>query len=135
MPGVRSHEELICWQLAYELKVNVYALIETGSILRDHDLRDQLQRSAGAAPRLIAEGFGKYLPGHFKKYLQDANGELKETYESLRDGVDRKHFTQDQIVPLQRLCKRASKATTNFIAYLRTAAAPHEPRRRPRGTS
>ena len=93
--------------------------------------RDQLQGAVSSAPRLIAEGFGRYLPGDFSGYLRKANGELKETLECLRDGVDRGYFTHDQIVPLQRLCKRASKAATGLIAYLKTAKAPNEePRRR-----
>jgi hypothetical protein len=66
MPGWRSHEEIIAWQLSYELKKQ----------------------------------------GDFARYLRDANAELKETFECLRDGVDRGYFTQEQVVPLQRLSKR-----------------------------
>jgi len=136
MAGARSHEENIAWQLAYELKTRIYELIRTGPIIRDHDLRDQLRRAASSAPRLIAEGFGRYLPGDFSRYLRAANAELKESYDALRDGVDRGHFTQDDIVPLQRLSKRASKAATGLIAYLRSADAPNEGRRpRPRGSN
>jgi four helix bundle protein len=131
MAGFRSHEEIIAWQRANELKLLVYELIESGPVARDADLRDQLRRSAGAAPRLIAEGFGRYLPGDFSRYLRSANGELKETYNSLRDGLDRRYFTADQIEPMLRLSKRSSKAATKLIAYLRTAEAPHEERRRP----
>jgi four helix bundle protein len=133
MAGARSHEELVVWQLAYELKLGVYALIRTGPIRRDLELVDQLRRSSSAAPRLIAEGFGRYLPGEFSRYLRNANGELKETFDALRDAVDRGYVTQDQIVPLQRLSKRASKAASSLIKYLRTATPPHEtPPRRPR---
>ena len=133
MATARSHEDLIVWQRANELKLLVYQLIKTGPIARDADLSEQLRRSAAAAPRLIAEGFGRYLPGDFSRYLRQANGELKETYDALRDGVDREYFTSDQIEPLQRLSKRASKAATRLIAYLRTAKAPNESRR-PRPT-
>jgi len=108
MATARSHEDLIVWQRANELKLLVYQLIKAGPIARDADLSEQLRRSAAAAPRLIAEG-------------------------SLRDGVDREYFTSDQIEPLQRLSKRASKAATRLIAYLRTAKAPNESRR-PRPT-
>ena len=95
MAGARSHEELIVWQLAYELKLGVYALTKSSPI-------------TGAA-----------------------NGELKETFDALRDAVDRGYVTHDQIVPLQRLSKRASKAGSQLIKYLRTATPPHEvPRRR-----
>src|SRR5262245_54136088 len=70
MATARSHEELVCWQLAHKLKLDVYELIETGPISRDTDLCDQLRRSARSVPRLMAEGFGRYLPGEFKKYLR-----------------------------------------------------------------
>jgi len=36
----------------------------------------------------MAEGFGRYYPAEFARYLRLANGELAETVESLDDGVD-----------------------------------------------
>src|SRR5687767_7513831 len=60
------------------------------------------------------------------RYLRNANGELKETFDALRDAVDRGYLGQDQVVPLQRLSRRASKAATELIKYLRTAKPPHE---------
>jgi four helix bundle protein len=83
--------------------------------------RDQLTESASSAPRLIAEGFGRYYPAEFSKYLRLANGELKETIESLDDGVDRGNFTRDQVIPLQRLAKRSSKAASRLIMYFARA--------------
>jgi four helix bundle protein len=132
MKGARSHEELIVWQLSYELKIAVYELIKTTPIRTDRNLHDQLRNAAGAAPRLLAEGFGRYLPGDFAKYLRTANGELKEIFDALRDAVDRGYVQQDRIVPLQRLSKRASKAASGLIKYLRTATPPNEPPRRSR---
>jgi four helix bundle protein len=130
--GWRSHEEIVAWQLASEVKNRVYDLIDADPrIQRDVRFRDHLEGAVSSTPRLIAEGFGRYLPGDFSGYLRKANGELKETLECLADGVDRGYFTLEQIVPLQRLCKRASKAATGLIAYLKTANPPNEePRRR-----
>ncbi|HZJ32187.1 MAG TPA: four helix bundle protein [Vicinamibacterales bacterium] len=132
MKGARSHEELIVWRLSYELKLAVYELIKTTPIRGDRNLHDQLRNAASAAPRLVAEGFGRYLPGEFSRYLRNANGELKETFDALRDAVDRGYVKQDQIVPLQRLSKRASKAASGLIKYLRTATPPNEAPRRQR---
>lgn len=134
MAGARSHTELIAWQIASELRVAVYALLESGPIARrEHDgLRAQLRRSASNAPRAIAEGFGRYLPDDFIRYLRYANAELKETFDALQDGYDARCFTREQIVPLQRLSKRASKAATNLIKYLKNSTAPGEPPRRRR---
>jgi four helix bundle protein len=85
MAGARSHKDLICWQRAYELKLHVYELLRTGTVTRDLKFSDQLRESASSAPRLMAEGFGRYYPGEFSRYLRLANGELKETIESLDD--------------------------------------------------
>ena len=83
MAAARSHKDLICWQRAYELKLEVYELLRRGTVTHDFDFRDQLKESASSAPRLIAEGFGRYYPAEFSKYLRFANGELKDTIESL----------------------------------------------------
>jgi four helix bundle protein len=84
----------------------------------------------------MAEGFGRYYPAEFARYLRLANGELAETIESLDDGVDRTHFTKEQIIPVQRLAKRSSKAAGRLAAYLDKADPPNGPpptrRRRPR---
>jgi hypothetical protein len=58
-------------------------------VTQDFDFRDQLKESASSAPRLIAEGFWRYYPAEFSKYLRLANGELKETVESLDDNRGR----------------------------------------------
>jgi len=82
--SARSHEELIVWRLSYELNLAVDELIKTTPIRGDRNLHDQLRNAASAAPRLVAEGFGRYLPGEFSRYLRNANGELKETLSSPR---------------------------------------------------
>lgn len=129
MPGVRSHEDLVVWQLAHELKLEVYRLLESGPAVRDFGFCDQLRGAASSATRNVAEGFGRYLPGEFARYLRVANGELKETSEILRDGQNRGYFVETDVVRLQRLARRASKAATQLIAYLRTADPPNEVRR------
>ena len=130
MAGARSHEELVVWQLCRQLKLDVYELIRSGPVSRDTELCDQLERAARNAPRAIAEGFGRYLPADFIRYLRYANGEIKEILDALQDGVDRRYFTEERVLPLQRLARRATKAIGRFIAYLRTSRPPHEPSRR-----
>jgi hypothetical protein len=49
------------------------------------------------------------LGADFSKYLRWANGELKEMFDTLRDGIDCGYFTLYQVLPLQRLSKRASR--------------------------
>ena len=135
MAGVKSHEELVTWQLCRQLKLEVNELVRTGPITRDRDLCDQLERAARNAPRAVAEGFGRYLPADFIRYLRYANGEVKEVLDALQDAVDRRYVSPEQILPLQRLAKRATRAIGGFIAYLRTSTPPNESPRPHRKTT
>jgi four helix bundle protein len=124
MAGWQSHTEIVAWQLANEVKLGIYRLIRVGPVSRDSDFCDQIRRSARSAPRLIAEGFGRFLPREFVKYLRWANGELKETFDALQDGRDQGYFSEDETVRLQRLTMRASKAIGALIRYLERARSP-----------
>ena len=58
---VRDFRDLVCWQLSYELRREVFAFTATGPAARDFKFRDQIRDSSASAPRNIAEGFGRYL--------------------------------------------------------------------------
>src|SRR6478735_2263748 len=124
MAGVKSHEELVTWQLCRQLKLEVNELVRTGPITRDRELCDQLERAARNAPRAVAEGFGRYLAADFIRYLRYANGEVKEVLDALQDAVARRYVSPEPTLPLQRLARRATRAIGGFIAYLRTSTPP-----------
>jgi four helix bundle protein len=130
--GVRSYTDLDAWRLANELKLGVYALIETETVRRDEDFYRQIRNAAASAPRNVAEGFGRFQPGEFSQYLRVANGSLLETANHLQDGRDRGYFDARSIEPLLALVRRASAATTRLLRYLRTARAPAPGRATPR---
>ena len=71
----------------------------TGPVSRDPDLCDQLERAARNAPRAVAEGFGRYLPADFIRYLRYANGEVKEVLDALQDAVDRRYVSPNRSSP------------------------------------
>jgi len=123
--GARSFTEIDAWQLANELKLGVYALIRGAQVQRDMEFLRQIRNAAASAPRNIAEGFGRYQPREFGQYLRVANGSLLETSNHLQDGVDRGHFTPEQVEPLHVLARRASAATTALARYLQTARPPN----------
>jgi four helix bundle protein len=120
----RTFDELDAWQLANELKLGVYRLTESGSVTRDFRFRQQLRDSAASGPSNIAEGFGRYKPPQFRQFLDVAIASLTETSNHLRDGVDRKHFTRDDIGPLLRLAARARGASIALKRYLKDATPP-----------
>jgi four helix bundle protein len=56
----RDFTELIAWQLAQDLKVLVFTLVERPQIARDGDFVGQITDAARSGPRNIAEGFGRF---------------------------------------------------------------------------
>jgi four helix bundle protein len=128
--GFSRYEDIVAWQLANELKRELFALTATGPVARDFKFRDQIRDSSASATRNIAEGFGRFRPAEFARFLEFARGSLTETHNSLRDGRDRGYFTDIDCDRLSRLAGRAAKATTGLIRYLRSSG--DEPFRTPR---
>jgi len=111
--------ELECWQLANDLKLRVYAFTAKMPVARDVKYCDQLRESTRSAPRNIAEGFGRYRPAEFARFLEIARASLTETHNHLRDGLDLNYLTEAECGQMFKLCDRASGATTNLLLYLR----------------
>lgn len=61
------------------------ALCATPPLQTDFELWDSLRRAARSAPRLIAEGFGRFGAREFGRYLTMARAELLELQNDLED--------------------------------------------------
>jgi four helix bundle protein len=113
--AVRDFKDLLCWQLANELKCEVVAFTATGPASRDFRFRDQIRDSAAAAARDIAEGFGRFRPREFARFLEYARASLMETQTSLVDGRDRAYIPPALYHRLNNLARAALKTTTNLM--------------------
>lgn len=119
--AVRRYEDLVCWQLSYELHRRVVAFSATEPLKSDWKFRDQIRDASASAPRNIAEGFGRYHPRDFARFVEIARGSLVETHHHLRDAYDRKYLSEDDFASLTTLANRSIGATTNFLRYLQTS--------------
>jgi four helix bundle protein len=129
---VSRYEDLIAWQLAHELQREIFVITATGPASKDFGFRDQIRDSSSSVARNIAEGFGRYRPAEFARFLDIARGSLTETHNSLRDGHDRGYFTAVDTERMQLLAGRAAKAITGLIRYLRTCVNRNASARSPR---
>ncbi len=132
--GVRDFRDLVCWQLSYELKCEVFAFTAIGPASRDFKYRDQIRDSSASAPRNIAEGFGRYRPREFARFLEFARASLMETQSSLIDGRDSGYLFPMLYSRLANLARAALKATTNLMLSKQKQAGPGSQKRRSRGT-
>jgi four helix bundle protein len=130
--GVRDFRELVAWKLSYALKCEVVEFTSTGPASKDFKYRDQIRDSSASAPGNIAEGFGRFRPGDFSRFLEIARASLDETRNHLIDGRDRGYLADSLYSRLQNLTRAARKSTTNLMLSKKRDAERLKRRRRPR---
>lgn len=75
---VKSYRDLVAWQKAKSLAVDVYKLSLTPPFYRHRSLADQIIRSAVSIPSNIAEGDERGSNKDSLRFLQIARGSLAE---------------------------------------------------------
>jgi len=112
---VRDFRDLVAWQLSDALRSEVFAFTETGPASRDFKYRDQIRDCAASASRNIAEGFGRYRPAEFARFLEYAVGSLEETKDALIDGHDRGYLDKKLDSRLRNLAGAAERVTKSLL--------------------
>lgn len=124
MAGVRHFRELVCWQLACELKVALYRFVERPQVRRDFRFYSQVRDAAASAPRNIAEGFGRRTHADFAHFLDVARASLGEYQNHLQDAVDRGYLSADDFKTTNALAERACSAVAGLQRSLRRPCGP-----------
>jgi four helix bundle protein len=118
MTAVNQIRDQLASQLSRELARSVYELTDRAAVRREIAFRDQVIDSAGSASRNIAEGFRRFRPRDFSRFLTIAAASIAETENHLEDGVDRKLWTRQEIAEALTLCRRAGSAIGGLQRYL-----------------
>jgi four helix bundle protein len=124
MAGVRDHTQLDAWKLSDQLRSEIYRLTRLRAFRTAPDLARQVTNAAESACANIAEGFSRYLPNDFARFLRISRGSLSEVVEHLTAGTRRELLTELEIAPALSLARRARGASTRLIRYLESATAP-----------
>ena len=112
------------WKLADALRRESLKLTQRDSFQKDWDLRRQLNRAASSVAANVAEGFGRFLPGDFARFMRIAKASALETIEHATTAADRRLISEDERDVVVRLEKRTAGACTRLIVYLDTAKPP-----------
>lgn len=76
--GVQSFRELVAWQKAMDLVVEVYRVTQSFPADERFGLTAQVRRAAVSVPSNIAEGQGRGPGNDFLRFLHIARGSLQE---------------------------------------------------------
>ena len=123
----RGYEGLDAWQLADELRREVIALTETGRAVRDFKFRDQIRDAASSAVRNIVEGFGRFRPKDFARFMEYSVASTMETKDLIAEGIERKYFTLKTTEAARKLIRRSLLVSRGLIRYLKSSRANVHP--------
>jgi four helix bundle protein len=119
MGPARHYSDLIVWQLAEEIRIEVFKLTEKPRFSADFKARGQADDAADSLTRNIAEGFGCETHAEFARFLEISRRSLNELHDVLHGAQLKKHVSFSELTPIRRLSKRLYPAFSGFIAYLK----------------
>jgi len=76
--AVSNYRDLIVWQKAMDLTVEIYRIAKKLPKEELFSLSDQMRRAAVSIPSNIAEGNGRQTKGEFQHFLRIAKGSAAE---------------------------------------------------------
>jgi four helix bundle protein len=91
--------------------------------------RTQLEESVAGPPGHLAEGFGRFNPADFARFVVIARSSLMESQNHLLDLVDSKYISEDTRKDLSVLAEAALQEVTGLMEYLQSPDALRNARR------
>jgi four helix bundle protein len=116
-------EDLLTWQLMYELSLGIWKFTDQPPASRNFKHRDQIRDSSDSAHRNVAEGFGRYNPGEFARFLDVSRGSAEETRALLKTAHGARYLSDEEFAALDALAIRGLQALAKLQRYLRSPAA------------
>ena len=117
MGTISNYEDLVCWQLAVQLRDELIAVTDRPHVRRNYKFCDQVGKSTRSAPCNVAEGFDR-SNSEFLRFLNIALGSLRETETHLGEALKRSYITPEEHAHFRTLTKRAIRAGEGMKAYL-----------------
>jgi len=109
MSGVTRFEDLIVWQQARRLALEIHLASEAGRRAHDFALVDQVRRAAISVASNIAEGFERKRQSSFAQFLEYARGSCAEVRAQLYLASDIGWLGPDECRRLKRLADQVGE--------------------------
>lgn len=117
-PQVTSYRDLVVWQEAMDLVVEVYRLAKCFPRDELYGLTSQAKRSASSVPANIAEGYGRDNRGSYVQQLRVAQGSLKELETHLLIAERVSIATSDEVGVILIRCEKVGRLLRGLIRSL-----------------
>ena len=120
----KTLDELLAFQRAHAFKLKTYRLLlRSPEARRDWRFRSQLAEAASGGPMNIAEGFRRYVPAEFSRFIGYALSSMEEAARRVMDGVDRGYFQEAEATECAALGVYAIRTAGKLNVYLKSCIA------------
>lgn len=113
--NIRDFTDLQVWQLARELRQEVYAICGTFPSDERFALAQQLRRATISVTANIAEGFGRYSYQENIQFCRLARGSAYEVRDHLITATDQHYITPEGHRRIQSLAVRVIQTLNGYI--------------------
>src|SRR5688500_3217873 len=126
MAGAKHFSELISWQLADQLRVEVFKFTSRPGFVRDLKLHSQTEDAVNSVCRNISEGFGC---GHaeFARFLRISRRSMNELQDAFRAAELKRYVSADDLAASRELMRRLSAASSPAWTPRPTHQSPRDP--------
>jgi len=119
-----SFRDLVAFQRATQLMVEVYQLTKTFPREETYGLSSQMRRAAISVMANVAEGKRRVTYGEWRQFLSTARGSLHELEAELIAAERLGYVEGERLHGLARLIKRTGVAVNGLLAWVRSKETP-----------
>ena len=119
MAKFEKFEEIVAWQKAYAVTLDIYRITDDNTFGKDFGLKDQIRRAAVSVMANIAEGHGRKSNVEFAQFLNIARGSAAEVQSHLHVAKGLGYITEQDFERIYTLLGEISKMTLALAKYLR----------------
>ena len=94
----KSFKDLIVWQKAYTLVLQIYKITKDFPKSETYGLAQQMRRAAVSLPSNIAEGYGRRHKAEYRQFLSMAYGSLLELETQYLLAIDLEYIKKSEII-------------------------------------
>jgi four helix bundle protein len=112
MTKIESHRDLVVWQKAMDLAVQIYRLAGRFPSTETYRLTAQITRASASVPANIAEGHSRSTKRDYANFLAIAKGSLMETETFLMLAIRLTYLSESDATTTLALITEISKMLT-----------------------
>ncbi|MHB1033847.1 MAG: four helix bundle protein [Pirellulales bacterium] len=120
--AVQTYRDLLVWQKAMDLVVEVYQLTKSFPADERFGLTTQIQRAVVSIPANIAEGYGRLHRRDYVRHLSFARGSLVEAETHLQIAVRLNYITRDEGARIWHQFQEIGRLLSGLIRSLNGSA-------------